>query len=84
MCCGTFGSIEFLRHAGKVLHRKDLAEFATRSFQAVLAAASANGDYRWSSGKRQFNLGLFRGLAGVGYACLRQVDPALPNLLIWE
>jgi lantibiotic modifying enzyme len=29
-------------------------------------------------------LGLFRGLAGVGYTLLRQVDGALPNVLIWE
>ena len=29
-------------------------------------------------------LGLFRGLAGVGYTLLRQVDDSLPNVLIWE
>ena len=41
---------------------------------AVLEARHRTGDYRWNSGKRQFNLGLFRGLAGVGYTSLRQVD----------
>jgi lantibiotic modifying enzyme len=51
---------------------------------AVLQRAAATGDYRWNAGKRQFNLGLFRGLAGVGYTLLRRVDAALPNVLIWE
>ena len=46
--------------------------------------AAATGDYLWNVGKRQFNLGLFRGLAGVGYTCLRQADRTLPNVLIWE
>jgi class II lanthipeptide synthase len=35
-------------------------------------------------GERQFNLGLFRGLAGVGYPSLRRVERSLPNVLIWE
>jgi len=43
-----------------------------------------NGDYRWNGGNRRYNLGLFRGLAGVGYTALRQVDRSLPNVLIWE
>jgi len=46
--------------------------------------AAATGDYRWNGGKRQFNPGLFRGLAGVGYTLLRQADASLPNVLIWE
>ena len=50
----------------------------------VLQRAAATGDYRWNSGKRQFNLGLFRGLSGVGYTLLRQIDTSLPNVLIWE
>jgi lantibiotic modifying enzyme len=29
-------------------------------------------------------LGLFRGVAGVGYTSLRQVDGSLPNVIIWE
>jgi lantibiotic modifying enzyme len=50
----------------------------------VVQAAGLAGDYRWNSGKRQFNLSLFRGLAGVGYTLLRQVDESLPSVLIWE
>ena len=51
---------------------------------AVVESAALTGDYRFNVGSRQFNLGMFRGLAGVGYACLRQVDRSLPNVLFWE
>ena len=84
MCCGTLGSIEFFCEAGDALARSDLRETAGRRMMAVCKSAAATGDYRWNVGERQFNLGLFRGLAGVGYTCLRQADRSLPNILIWE
>jgi lantibiotic modifying enzyme len=84
LCCGTLGSVEFLCEAGDALGRGDLGTLAARQLMAVLQSAAASGDYRWNSGKRQFNVGLFRGLAGVGYTALRQADRALPNVLIWE
>jgi type 2 lantibiotic biosynthesis protein LanM len=84
LCCGTLGSIEFFCEAGRVLERGDLRELAASRLAAVLQTAASSGDYRWNSGKRQFNLGLFRGLAGIGYTALRQVDASLPNVLIWE
>jgi class II lanthipeptide synthase len=84
LCCGSLGSIEFFCEAGSALGRGDLRELASRRLLAVLQAAAARGDYRWNSGKGRFNLGLFRGLAGVGYTALRRVDGSLPNVLIWE
>jgi len=84
LCCGTLGSIEFFCEAGNILSRDDLCELASRQLMAVLEHAASTGDYRWNSGKRQFNLGLFRGLAGVGYTLLRRADPSLPNVLVWE
>jgi type 2 lantibiotic biosynthesis protein LanM len=89
LCCGTLGRIEFICEAAGALGRADLAELAARRLSAVLQQAAATGDYRWNSGKRQFNLGLFRGLSGVGYTLLRQAlaldgDTSLPNVLIWE
>ncbi|MBI5321457.1 type 2 lanthipeptide synthetase LanM family protein [Bradyrhizobium sp.] len=84
LCCGTLGSIEFLCEAGAALERGELRERASRQLMTVLQTASSSGDYRWSFGARRFNLGLFRGLAGVGYTCLRRVDGSLPNILIWE
>jgi type 2 lantibiotic biosynthesis protein LanM len=84
LCCGTLGAIEFLCEAADRAGAREISELATRRLAAVLASAAATGDYRWNSGKRQFNLGLFRGLAGVGYTLLRRVDRSLPNVLIWE
>jgi lantibiotic modifying enzyme len=84
LCCGTLGSVEFFCEAGDALGRDDLRELASRRLAAVLETAASTGDYRWNSGKRRFNLGLFRGLAGVGYTSLRQAKASLPNVLIWE
>jgi lantibiotic modifying enzyme len=84
LCCGTLGSIEFFCEAESALGRSDLRELASRRLMAVLEAARSSGDFRWNSGDRRFNLGLFRGLAGIGYTSLRQVDRSLPNVIIWE
>jgi type 2 lantibiotic biosynthesis protein LanM len=89
LCCGSLGGIEFLCEAAGTLGRDDLREAAARRLLAVLDRAKAAGDYRWNNGRRQFNLGLFRGLSGVGYTLLRQAtaqqsETTLPNVLIWE
>jgi type 2 lantibiotic biosynthesis protein LanM len=84
LCCGALGSVEFFCAAGDALGRDDLRALAAQRLTAVLQTATAAGDYRWNSGKGRFNLGLFRGLAGVGYTLLRRVDGALPNVLIWQ
>jgi type 2 lantibiotic biosynthesis protein LanM len=84
LCCGTLGSVELCREAGWVLNHTELVELASQRLLAVLRTKAAAGDYRWNVGARRFNVGLFRGLAGVGYACLREVDDSIPNVLIWE
>jgi lantibiotic modifying enzyme len=84
LCCGSLGSVELFREAADVLARNDLKLIASKRMSAVLNHKAATGDFRWSGGSRQFNVGLFRGLAGVGYTCLREIDDSLPNVLIWE
>jgi lantibiotic modifying enzyme len=84
LCCGTLGGIEFLCEAADRTGAREISELAARRLATVLAGAASTGDYRWNSGKRRFNLGLFRGLAGVGYTVLRRLDRSLPNVLIWE
>ena len=84
LCCGALGGVEFFCEAGDALGRDDLRALAAQRLTAVLQTAAAAGDYRWNSGKGRFNLGLFRGLAGVGYTLLRRVDGSLPNVIIWE
>lgn len=85
LCCGALGSIEFLWEAADVLGRDDLRELASRRLLSVIETARSRGDYRWAGGTgSRFNLGLFRGIAGVGYTALRRIEPTLPNVLIWE
>jgi lantibiotic modifying enzyme len=84
LCCGALGGIELLCEAGTALDRSNLRECAAERLLAVVKRAASTGDYAWNSGTRQFNLGLFRGLAGVGYTLLRQTDSSLPNVLIWQ
>jgi type 2 lantibiotic biosynthesis protein LanM len=84
LCCGALGGIEFLCEAASAVGNVDLRALASRRLAAILDEAAATGDYRWNSGKGRFNLGLFRGLAGVGYSLLRQANPTLPNVLTWE
>ena len=85
LCCGALGSVELAREAGKVLGRGDLQELSSLRLSAVLHRKSSAGSYRWGATvSSRFNVGLFRGLAGVGYTCLRELDDSLPNLLIWE
>ena len=84
LCCGTLGSIEFLREAAVALGRSELRELAARRLTAVIESAAARGDYRWNNGGRRFNLGFHLGLAGLGYTVLREIDDTLPNVLIWD
>jgi lantibiotic modifying enzyme len=84
LCCGTLGGIEFLCEAAGQENAREIGELALRRLTAVLDGSAASGDYRWNSGNRRFNLGLFRGLAGIGYTLLRRLDGSLPNVLIWE
>ncbi|MGH8798037.1 MAG: type 2 lanthipeptide synthetase LanM [Caldimonas sp.] len=84
LCCGDLGNIEFLDEAGIFLNDRELRDEAARRLLCMATAAQRAGDYRWGGGEKRFNLGLFRGLAGVGYTMLRRLSPNLPNVLIWE
>jgi type 2 lantibiotic biosynthesis protein LanM len=77
LCCGTLGTVEFLSAAGQ-------DDLAAEKLAAVVAAAARTGDYGFGGGNRRFNLGLFRGMAGVGYSLLRRAEASLPNVLLWE
>ena len=87
LCCGNLGNIELLNEAARCFageERPNLRDEASRRIMAIVTAADVRGDYLWHVGDRRFNLGLFRGLAGIGYTLLRQLDRDLPNVLIWE
>jgi type 2 lantibiotic biosynthesis protein LanM len=84
LCCGALGTVELFSEAGNAFGRSELCELAFKRLAAVVASAGAAGDYRWNVGTSRFNVGLFRGLAGVGYTCLRASGSRLPNVLIWD
>lgn len=84
LCCGSLGAIELLREASQLLARPDLEAVASHQLNAIFSTASTTGDFCWNAGPSRFNPGLFRGLAGLGYTCLREVDRTLPNVLILE
>jgi lantibiotic modifying enzyme len=68
----------------RVCRRAAVRDEASRRMGALITAAEAYGDYHWDIGDKRFNLGLFQGMAGVGYVMLRLIDPTLPNVLIWQ
>ena len=84
LCCGTLGTIELLSEAGRALGDSDLTALSDRRLAAIFENRLRTGDYQWGSGGTEFNLGFFRGLAGVGYTVLRRLDLTLPNVLVWE
>jgi type 2 lantibiotic biosynthesis protein LanM len=77
LCCGALGTVELLSTAGQ-------GDLAAEKLAAIVAAAARADDYAFVGGGRRFNLGLFRGIAGIGYTLLRQIDGSLPNVLLWE
>ncbi len=84
LCCGTLGTIDFLAEAGQLLGQPTLSDLSDQRLAQVIASRHEQGDYAWNAGGSAFNLGLFRGLSGVGYTILRKLDPQLPNILLWE
>lgn len=84
LCCGTLGTIEFLAEASELLNQPTLGHLSDQRLAQIIANGIGQGEYTWNAGGTAFNLGLFRGLSGVGYTILRKLDPQLPNILIWE
>ena len=84
LCCGTLGTIEFLAEAGELLNQSTLGHLSDQRLAQIVANSHEQGDYKWNAGGTAFNLGLFRGLSGVGYTILRKLDKSLPNVLLWQ
>lgn len=84
LCCGRLGNIEFLNEAAVTLEDSQLRNEASQRMTSLLASAQLNGEYVFEGIDRRFDVGLFRGIAGIGYSLLRQVNSTLPSVLIWE
>lgn len=85
LCCGNFGNVELLSEAARTTGRQEWATEASCRAGEIARSAQRAGHFGWNVGSDDENLGLFRGMAGVGYSFLRIAAPeALPNVLIWE
>jgi len=84
LCCGVAGQADFLLEASRYLHDPALEQAGARRVAEICQRWSDAGDARWDIGTREYNLGLFRGVAGLGYAALRVENPHLPKLLVWN
>ena len=79
------GNIELLNEAGILFEKPALREEALRRLTAIVEEERSTEGHLWNSGgDKQFNIGLFRGIAGIGYTILRQIVPDLPNVLLWD
>ena len=84
LCCGYLGNIELLSEASKLFNRPELRSDALEILHQRFLHRKAAGTYQWEYGPSKYNIGLFKGITGVGYTMLRMIDKELPNLLIWE
>ena len=83
LCCGSMGLVACTQVMAKALDDPTLLADARRRAARVLARAHARGGFATVFGAPAGvqSLGLFTGLAGVGYAALCLVEPGLPPVL---
>ena len=84
LCCGIAGHADFLLAAAERLDDFEAAQGARERINEIARRWRDRGDVRWDQGSKDFNLGLMRGLAGIGYAALRSEDATLPRVLILD
>jgi lantibiotic modifying enzyme len=79
------GGVELFYEVGKTHQDSELIQESRTQLINVINAAHQNAyKFGGAGGIGEFHLGLFRGISGVGYTILRQLNPQLPNVLIWE
>jgi type 2 lantibiotic biosynthesis protein LanM len=84
LCCGTAGRADFLIAAGRALEDPALVRTGQDLLENVQAVWRETADACWDMGDKDFNLGLMRGVAGLGYAVLRSENASLPNVLLLQ
>jgi lantibiotic modifying enzyme len=85
LCCGSFGITESLVTIARLGFLEDGIVTASSRAASTLGRAMIGGSFNVSqtrSGDRE--LGLFRGVSGIGYALLRLAAPAtVPPVLLF-
>jgi len=84
MCCGRMGHVEFLNEVARFQNSKEIKEEAAQKLSKVIQESHLSCYQFGGVNDSELHLNLFRGIAGIGYTALRQIDSKLPNILIWE
>ena len=78
------GGVEFLFEASRFLNDQALHNEARVELEKMILNSRHDVKNPPTLVDGVLDLSLFRGLAGLGYTALRQLEPSLPNILIWE
>lgn len=81
LCHGTAGNAEILLELARIMDRPDLAEFARTNLKKHIELHYETLTWPTDAPDNGYYLGLMTGIAGVGYAYLRQHSTSLPSLL---
>jgi type 2 lantibiotic biosynthesis protein LanM len=85
LCCGNWGRLDIAHTLARALPELGLADAVQAQTQALLARSAGIGNHRISADFAPiYRLGLFQGLAGIGYALLRLLQPELPCILAFQ
>ena len=88
LCCGNAGRVDILLTAARHFSSAELSDAAARQMAATIGRAKKQGAFQLLKDDDSvvFMPGLFQGLSGIGYTCLRLADDAnrLPSLLLME
>lgn len=83
-CCGAIGNFELLKGALRRGISTVSAKDVDICLRHILSQYSEISEKTWGPEGEKLNLSFFQGISGVGYALLRNGDPSLPNVLLFE
>ena len=84
LCCGNFGSVEFLLTTAQKLSQPQLLDLAMKRAAQIVTLAQHRGDFSYGQ-SIVYKPGFFQGASGIGYQLLRLAYPdQLPSVLLWE
>ncbi len=82
LCCGNLGRLFILQSLARTIKDSELQAQLRNRLQLVIKRKYSRGHYTVSSKfPLTYCLGMFQGLAGIGYSLLYLADPTLPDIL---
>jgi len=85
LCCGNFGNLEFMASLALNDPTSEADLLWRQRLEHLRSQSSLLRGYKWPAGTDNDNVGLFNGLAGIGYFHLRRASPLkVSNVLLFE